>query len=201
MTSTFAGEKMFFWINKANLRDLIAATGLAILLKNLMKYRRFCGPCHLQLEIWWMSSKNNRAPPLYYVKLCASFRSHQCIETAITVWKNSIRVKIGIFVPCELEIWRMTWKTIGHLFYTTSSFVHHFKPSVNSNSPEPHQALCIIPSPYVNSNWSYTLETVKLGFDLCDLDPWPLILTLCMGVFSVIGNHSWKFCDDTMMGT
>ena len=27
----------------------------------------------------------------------------------------------------DLEIWRMTlWKTIGHLFYATSSFVHHF---------------------------------------------------------------------------
>ena len=28
--------------------------------------------------------------------------------------------------PCDLEIWRMTSKTIGHLFYATSSFVHHF---------------------------------------------------------------------------
>ena len=29
--------------------------------------------------------------------------------------------------PCDLEIWRMTLKkTIGHLFYATSSFVHHF---------------------------------------------------------------------------
>ena len=32
--------------------------------------------------------------------------------------------------PCDLEIWRMaeTWKTIGHLFYATSSFVQHFVP-------------------------------------------------------------------------
>ena len=28
--------------------------------------------------------------------------------------------------PCDLEIWQMTLKKIGHLFYTTSSFVHHF---------------------------------------------------------------------------
>ena len=27
--------------------------------------------------------------------------------------------------PCDLEIWRMTFKTIGHLFYATSSIVHH----------------------------------------------------------------------------
>ena len=30
------------------------------------------------------------------------------------------------FVPCDLEIWRMTLKTIGHLFNATSSFLHHF---------------------------------------------------------------------------
>ena len=65
------------------------------------------------------------------------------------------------------------------------------------------QALCIISSSYVNSNWSYSLETVKLGFDLCDLDLWPLTLTFCMALTLVIGYYinSWKFYDDTIMGT
>ena len=31
------------------------------------------------------------------------------------------------FRPCDREIKWMTSKTIGHFFYTTSSFVHHFK--------------------------------------------------------------------------
>ena len=57
-------------MNKANLRDLIAATGLVILLK-LDPNRRF-------------------------------------------------------FSPCDLEIWWMTPKTVGHLFYDTLSFLHHF---------------------------------------------------------------------------
>ena len=35
------------------------------------------------------------------------------------------------------------------------------------------QALCIISSSFVNSNWSYGPETVKLGCDLCDLHLWP----------------------------
>ena len=148
--------------NKANLRDLTAATGLVILLK-LDSNRRFFSLC----EIWWMTSKNNRAPLLYYIKpcvsfqshgwipigvtvrkrsiwvkienffpcdleigwmksnralllyyikLCASFWSHQWIQTWITVRKHWIRVKISyFFVLCDLEIWRMTWKTIGHL--------------------------------------------------------------------------------------
>ena len=42
-------------------------------------------------------------------------------------------------------------------------------------------------SPYVNSNWSYGPEMAKLGFDLCDLDLWPLTLTFCMDVTFVNG--------------
>ena len=53
------------------LRDLIAATGLAILLK-LDLNRWFFSLC--DLEIWWMTQKNNRAPLLCYFKLFASFR-------------------------------------------------------------------------------------------------------------------------------
>ena len=56
--------------NKANLRDLIAATGLVTLLI-LDSNRRF-------------------------------------------------------FSPCDLKIWWMTPKTIGHLFYANTSFLHHF---------------------------------------------------------------------------
>ena len=53
----------------------------------------------------------------------------------------------------------------------------------------------------MNSNWSYSPETVKLGVDLCDLDLWPLTLTFCIDVTFVIDNNSWKFHDDTMLGT
>ena len=56
------------------------------------------------LEIRWMTSKNNRVPLLYYIKHCASFQSHQWIQTGVTVWKSSIRVL------CDLEIWQMTLK-------------------------------------------------------------------------------------------
>ena len=124
---------------------------------------------------------------------------------------------------------------IGHLYYATSSFVHHFvaigefKLELQSGiaqfgsksiflalwpydltddlekqqgtSHKHHQALCIISSPYVNSNWSYGPETAKWGHDLCDLDLWPLTLTFGMDITSVIGNHSWKFHDDMMRET
>ena len=80
------------------------------------------------LEIWWMTLENNRAPLLYYIKLCASFQIHQWIQTEVTVRKRTIWVKIGNFLSCvtlKFDVW--PWKTVGHLFYSTSSFVHHFK--------------------------------------------------------------------------
>ena len=40
------------------------------------------------LEIWRMTLKNNRAPLLYYFKLCASFHCHPWIQTGVTVRKR-----------------------------------------------------------------------------------------------------------------
>ena len=87
--------------------------------------RRFlCSSC--DLEISWMTSKNNRAL-LYYVKLSVSFQTHQWIQSGVTVRKRSIRIEIGkILYRVTLKFY-WSWKTIGHLFYTTSSFVYHFK--------------------------------------------------------------------------
>ena len=79
------------------------------------------------LETWWMTLKNNRAPLLCYMKLCTSFESHRWIQTGVTVRKPSIRVKIGDFLSCvTLKFDRWPSKTIGHLFYAISSFVLHF---------------------------------------------------------------------------
>ena len=87
--------------------------------------RRFIVPCDLQ--IWWMTLKNNRAPLLCCFKLCTSFHNHRWIQTKVTVRKRSIRVKIGDFLSrMTLKFDEWPWKTIGHLFYATSSFMHHF---------------------------------------------------------------------------
>ena len=92
---------------------------------NLGQIRRFLEPC--DLEIGRMTLTKNRAPPLCYFKLYASFRSHQWIQAGVTVRKRLIWVKIDDFlsrVTLQFDVW--PWKTIGHLFYATSSFVHHF---------------------------------------------------------------------------
>ena len=74
-----------------------------------------------------MTLKNKRAPLLYFIKLCASFHSHQWMLTGVTVRKHPIWVKIDDFSSlATLKFGRWPWKTIGHLFYAILSFVHHF---------------------------------------------------------------------------
>ena len=92
---------------------------------NLGQIWRFLEPC--DLEIWHMTLKNNRAPLLCYFKLYASFHSHRWFQAGVTVRKHPIWVKIDDFlsrVTLQFDVW--PWKIIGHLFYATSSFVHHF---------------------------------------------------------------------------
>ena len=92
---------------------------------NPRQNQRFFVPC--DLEIWQMTLENNRAPNLTYFKPCASFHSHRSIQTVVTVQKRWIWVKIGNFCPpVTLKFDRWPWKTIGHLFYATSSCVHDF---------------------------------------------------------------------------
>ena len=97
----------------------------AIILLKCDSNRPFFSPCDLQ--IWWMASKNNRAPLLHYIKLCASFQIHQWIQTGLTVWKHSVWVKMDDFLSHEtFKYYGWSWKILRHLFHATSSFVHHF---------------------------------------------------------------------------
>ena len=126
--------------------------------------------------------------------------------------------------PCDLEIWWWPWKTIGHLFYSTSSFMHHFgyigvlklesgNAQLGSNltifravwpgnltddlekqygtSSMLLQALCIISYPLVNSNLSYSPETLNSGqnrrfFEPCDLAIWRMTLKNNRAPFSIL---------------
>ena len=74
-----------------------------------------------------MTPKNNKARLLYYIKLCVSFQIHQWIQTGVTVRKRPNWVKFdNFFLPMTLQFDVWPWKTIGHLFYATSSYAHHF---------------------------------------------------------------------------
>ena len=146
------------YIKQGKSEGFDAATGLVILLKFYPNHR-FFSPCDLEIWrmgqinpagfqspmcmfhvyviveikyfwLWlWMTSKNNRASLLYYIKLCALSQIHRWIQTAVTVRKRSIQVKIGDFLSrVTLELDDDLRKKQG-----TSSILH--------------QALCIILKP------------------------------------------------------
>ena len=140
---------------------------------NLGQIRRFLVPC--DLEIWWMTLKNNRTPLLCYFKLCGSSHSHRWIQTKVTVQKRSIRVKIGDLlsrVTLKFDWW--PWKTIGHLFYVASSFMHdfiaisEFKLKLQSRNAQFGSKSAIF-CPVWPWNLTDDLEQGKSeGFDSCD---------------------------------
>ena len=72
---------------------------------NSCQYWRYFVPC--DLELWWMTLGNNRAPLLYYITLCASFQIHRWSEFWVTVLGSKSTI---FFAPCDLEIRRMTLK-------------------------------------------------------------------------------------------
>ena len=127
----------------------------------------FCGywlffPC--DLEIWWITLGNNRAPVLYYIKLCASFQIHQWSQTWVTVRKRSIRVEIGDFLS------RVTLKFDGW-------------PWKNNRAPLLYYIkLC---ASFQSHGWIQSgvtvrkrLNLVEIGnfYVLCDLEIWEMTL-------------------------
>ena len=112
-----------------------------------------------------MTLKNNRAPLIYYIKLCVSFPIHRWIQTEITLRPRSIRVEIGDFLSrVTLKFGGWPWKTIGHLFYTTPSFVHHFK-SIGELKLKLH-----------SGNVQFGSKSGVGFFVLCDLEIWWMTL-------------------------
>ena len=74
-----------------------------------------------------MTLKNNRAPLLCYFKLVHHFVAIGEFKLELQSGNAQFGSKSMIFFePCDFAIWRMTLKTIGHLFNATSSFVHNF---------------------------------------------------------------------------
>ena len=88
------------------------------------------------LEILRMTLNNKRAPLLCYFKLCASFHSHLWINKAnlrdltagtglVILLKLDSNRRFFARVTLKFDGWSR--KIIRHVFYTTSSFVYHFR--------------------------------------------------------------------------
>ena len=88
--------------------------------------------------------------------------------------------------PCDLEIWRMTLNTIGHLYYATSSSMHHFV-AISELS------------------WSYSPERPNLGqnrrfLEPCDLAIWRMTLKNNMAPLLFYFNMSSFVCHFATIG-
>ena len=162
-----------------------------------------------------MTSKNNRALLLYYIKLCVPFQIHRWIQTEVTLRKRSIRVEIGdFFVPCDLEIWWMTLENnrarlLYYIKLCASFQIHRWNETEVTarkrsicvkigTSSMLLQALCVISYPLMNSNWSYSPETLNLFFfEPCVLEILRMTLKnnraslLCYFKFCVSFRTNW----------
>ena len=110
--------------NKANLRDLIAATGLVI--SNWIQTVNFSARVTLKFDGWPRQIIGH----FFYTmsSFVHHFKSIGEFKLELQSWNTQFGSKSKIFFSrMTLKIDRWPWKTIGHLLYATSSFVHHFK--------------------------------------------------------------------------
>ena len=71
--------------------------------------------------------QNNRAPLLGFIKFVHYFKAIIEFKLELQSGNAQFRSKLAIFfIPVDIEFRRMILKTIGHLFYATSNFLHHF---------------------------------------------------------------------------
>ena len=109
--------------NKANLRDLIAATGLVI--SNWIQIVNFSARVTVKFDGWPCKTIGH----LFYAT--SSF-----VHLFVTIGEFKLKLQSGNaqsgsnwMIFRAVRPWNLTddlCKTIGHLFYATSSFVHHF---------------------------------------------------------------------------
>ena len=137
---------------------------------NLGQNRQFFVPC--DLEIWQMTSKNNRAPLLCCFKLCVSFHSHQWIQTGVTVRKRPILVKIDDFfsrVTLKFNGWPSTRQIWG---------IWKLRPAYSPETPNLGQnRWCFVPCDL--EIWWMTLENSRVSL-LC-----------CFKLCATFHSHRW----------
>ena len=83
----------------------------------------------LALRTWNLTDdlqKQQGTSPKHYQAICIISSSYVNSNWSYSPQPPNFGQIRRFLEPRDLEIWRMTFKTIGHLFYATSSFVQHF---------------------------------------------------------------------------
>ena len=111
-------------LKKANLRDLIAATGLVFLPKTGFKLLIFLA--HVTMKFYGKPWKT--IGHLFYTMsaLCITSKPSVISNWSYSPETPNLSQNGRFFSPVTSKFDRWPWKTIGHLFYVTSSFVFHF---------------------------------------------------------------------------
>ena len=81
-------------------------------------------PC--DLDIWRMTLKNNRAPPLSSVfcfQLCAWFHCHMWIQTGVRVRKRLSWVVTSVTLTFDLWPWPFAWTSLLSMVITPVNFI------------------------------------------------------------------------------
>ena len=86
-----------------------------------VKIDKFLGAC--DLEIWWMTLKNNRAPLLRNIKLCESFHHHVWIQTGLTDWKRLSSVLTSVTLTFDFWPWPFAWISLWSSVITPENFM------------------------------------------------------------------------------
>ena len=113
--------------NKANLRDLIAATGLVI--SNWIQIVNFSARVTVKFDGWPRKTIGHfyytTSSFVHHFKSIGEFKLDLQSRNARFGSKLVICYPVWPFMKC-VKFYGCPWKTIGHLFYATSSFVQHF---------------------------------------------------------------------------
>ena len=148
-----------------------------------------------------MTLKNNRAPLLSIIKLCASFQIHRWSQTWVTIRKRSIRVKIDdFFVPRDLEIWWMTLKNNRSplLYYIEfyASFQSHWwiqtRVTETLNSGQNRQFLSHMTLQFDGWPWKTTGNLSDAASSIRKRPIWVKINDLFSRVTLKFDGWSWK---------
>ena len=75
------------------------------------------------LEIWWMTLKNNRAPLLCCFQLCAWFHCHMWIQTGVRVRKRLSWVLTSVTLTFDLWPWPFAWTSLLTMVITPENFM------------------------------------------------------------------------------
>ena len=112
------------------------------------------------LEIWWMTLKINRSPLLYYSKLCVHCKAIGIFKLELQSGNAQFGSKLEIFVPRDLENWRITLKNnrtpLLYSFKLCASFHSHWCIQTGAK---------IRRSPYIGQNRRCFYCRVTFKFD------------------------------------